>query len=389
MVDLHRPPGQAPIEEGGSRQEAGDRSGQEDRGEAGARGCWITRQTGKQSAYVPGYVYSWQDDKGFHIGWFDKVAQLALKSSTPKGYELILKSHLIPAFGTTRLDEITSRMMGDFIFSKFKQDLHSGTIKNIKNTLSAILRHAHTTDGFIVSNPARGIAIPRPEDETSARDPDPFTWDERRHLEQVFREHFPRHHPLVLCGFRTGLRIGELIALQWQDVDFHNKLILVQRNVTRGKIITPKSRSSKRSVRMTQQLVNVLKGHRNWMKEETLRQGWGNVPEWIFCNEDAGFLSYPNFMHRVWNRALEKSGLRRRTPRDMRHTYATLRLSKGDSLAEVSKEMGHASTDITYRTYYKWLPRESRSNIDELDGIDASIRTLSASENFKGPNHDG
>ena len=51
----------------------------------------------------------------------------------------------------------------------------------------------------------------------------------------------------------------------------------------------------------------------------------------------------------------------------MRHTYATLRLSKGDSLAEVSKEMGHSTTEITYRTYYKWLPKESRSDIDELD----------------------
>ncbi|MGV8080315.1 MAG: hypothetical protein AB2L22_09685 [Syntrophales bacterium] len=51
----------------------------------------------------------------------------------------------------------------------------------------------------------------------------------------------------------------------------------------------------------------------------------------------------------------------------MRHTYATLRLSKGDPLAEVSKEMGHGTPIITYRTYYKWLPSESRTNIDELD----------------------
>ncbi len=64
---------------------------------------------------------------------------------------------------------------------------------------------------------------------------------------------------------------------------------------------------------------------------------------------------------------MEKSRLRYRTPHDMRHTYATLRLSKGDSLAEVSKEMGHSSSDITYRTYYKWLPRESLTDIDELD----------------------
>jgi integrase len=327
------------------------------------------------------YVHGWQDNEGPHIGWLDKVARLSLKNSTRLGYELILKTHLIPVFGGTRLDQITSRAIGDFIFSKFKQGLRSSTIKNIKNTASAILRHAHTTDGFIAANPARGITVPRPEDEIPARDPDPFTWDEKRHLEQVFQQHFPRYYPLVLCGFRTGMRIGELIALQWQDIDFHNRLILVQRNITRGKVTTPKSRSSKRSVRMTKQLVDVLKGHRHWMKEEVLRHRWGTLPEWAFCNEHGGFLSYPNFIHRVWNRALEKSDLRRRTPHDMRHTYATLRLSKGDSLAEVSKEMGHASTDITYRTYYKWLPKESRSNIDELDDIDANICNLSATKN--------
>ena len=65
----------------------------------------------------------------------------------------------------------------------------------------------------------------------------------------------------------------------------------------------------------------------------------------------------------------------------MRHTYATLRLSKGDSLAEVSKEMGHGSPDITYRTYYKWMPKLSVYDIDELDKRmlkNATIRNLSA-----------
>ena len=91
------------------------------------------------------------------------------------------------------------------------------------------------------------------------------------------------------------------------------------------------------------------------------------MPDWDFCNEVGGYLNYYNFVDRIWNRAIEVSGLRKRTIHDLRHTYATLRLSKGDSLAEVSKEMGHSSPDITYKYYYKWLPKESRSNIDELD----------------------
>lgn len=111
-----------------------------------------------------------------------------------------------------------------------------------------------------------------------------------------------------------------------------------------------------------------------------MRKGRGNLPEWVFPNNDGGPLNYGNFVNRIWNQAMDKSGLRRRTPHDMRHGYATLRLSKGDSLAEFSKEMGHATTDITYRTYYKWLPKESRPDIDELDGIEVTNPNLSAAK---------
>ena len=116
-----------------------------------------------------------------------------------------------------------------------------------------------------------------------------------------------------------------------------------------------------------------------------MKNAWKELPEWVFPNEEGGFLNYGNFVHRVWNKAIEKSKLRRRTPHDMRHSYATLRLSKGDSLAELSKEMGHSNPDITYRTYYKWMPKESRSNIDELDGglENATIRNPSATTNKK------
>jgi integrase len=87
---------------------------------------------------------------------------------------------------------------------------------------------------------------------------------------------------------------------------------------------------------MTKQLIAALQEHKARMKTEKLKKGWRSPPEWVFPNEEGGFLSYPNFVHRVWNRSLEISGLRRRTTHDMRHSYATLRLSKGDNLAEVA-----------------------------------------------------
>ena len=121
---------------------------------------------------------------------------------------------------------------------------------------------------------------------------------------------------------------------------------------------------------MTSQLVSILRVHRKrleGMRANRFRK-LESIPEWVFPNEHGGFINYGNFIYRVWNPVMDKSKLRRRTPHDMRHTYATLRLSNGDSLAEVSKEMGHGSADITFRTYYKWLPKESKTDIDTLDG---------------------
>jgi len=328
------------------------------------------------------YIDGWRDKDGEQqTGWYQKVALLSLKHSTYRSYRLIIDYHLLQAFGSKPITEITSRMISDLISKKIKEGVRSATARNIKNCLSAILRHAVNPDALISSNPARGVPIPKPEDERQSKEQDPFTWDERTKIEDTFKKEYPAYYPFVVCGFRTGLRIGEIIGLQWQDVDFYQKLILIQRNITRGKTTTPKSKSSRRHVRMTSQLAEILKQHKKYMAERTLKQGWKSMPEWIFTNEDGTPLNYGNFIHRVWNRAIDRSGLRRRTPHDMRHTYATLRLSKGDSLAEVSKEMGHSTTEITYRTYYKWLPKESRSDIDELDTQTIIKSSLQNAEN--------
>ena len=93
------------------------------------------------------YVYGWEDAEGIHPGWLYTEAELSLKNSTRLSYKQILRDHLLPDFGVKQLDEITSRIIGDMVYKKFDNGLRSGTIKNIKNTLSAILRHAQNQGG--------------------------------------------------------------------------------------------------------------------------------------------------------------------------------------------------------------------------------------------------
>ena len=76
-----------------------------------------------------------------------------------------------------------------------------------------------------------------------------------------------------------------------------------------------------------------------------------------------------NWRRRVFYKVLEKAGLRRIRIHDLRHTYATLRISKGDNIADVSKQLGHHSVKLTLDTYYHWIPGKKKSEVDELDDL--------------------
>jgi integrase len=99
----------------------------------------------------------------------------------------------------------------------------------------------------------------------------PFTWEEEDHFEEIFLRHHPQFYPLIVCGFRTGLRIGKLLALKWEYIDFFNRTIHVQRNITRRNITTPKNKSSIRLVRLTAYLIEVLQDQMKKAKEAKQR----------------------------------------------------------------------------------------------------------------------
>ena len=296
-------------------------------------------------------------------------SRLFLKYSTRAGYESIIKTHLLPVWSNTPLDQITAPMIKEYLYKSIQNGLSSGTARNIKNCLSAIFRHAVTQDQIIEANPARGVIIPKPEGEGATRVPSPFFREERDRLEKTVIAHWLHYYPMIVCGFRTGLRIGELIGLQRGDVNLFDKVILVRHNITNNRKTTPKSKASVRRVRMTSQLTAIIQKAMKQGMADKLERGWEKVPEQVFYSPESGkHINYGNFVYRVWRPALEKAELPHRTPHDMRHTYATLRLSAGHPIAEVSKEMGHSTPSITYRTYYEFLPKESTSDIDILDG---------------------
>jgi len=193
---------------------------------------------------------------------------------------------------------------------------------------------------------------------------------EKAKFEKAMQQQYPRYYPLFLTALRTGMRLGELIALQPGDLDFNGGFIEIRRAFSRGRLTTPKSGKSRR-VDMSNGLAETLKQYLISRKTETLKKGWGEPPELLFYNEAGNRIDINGIRKRVFYKCLEKAGLRRIRIHDLRHTYATLRISKGDNILDVSKQLGHHSIKITLDTYAHWMPGGKKSEVDELDGRQA------------------
>ena len=204
---------------------------------------------------------------------------------------------------------------------------------------------------------------------------------DHRNFSKCELSHFPAHYPLSLTLARTGMRVGGALAMQWGDIDFHGRFINIQRGFSRGKIETPKSGKSRR-VDMSLQLTETLMGLRHQRKIEAVKEGWGKVPEWIFLSQDGTPLDSSHWRSRVFIKALEKAGLRKIRIHDLRHSYASLLIQAGESLAYVRDQLGHHSIKVIVDVYGHLAPEGNKEAVDRL--ADPTIRNLYATRKEKG-----
>ena len=181
------------------------------------------------------------------------------------------------------------------------------------------------------------------------------------------------------------MRLGEALALQWDDIDFEERFITIQRTFSRGKIGLPKN-GKRRRIDMSKQLTQVLKDAKHQRKIETINKGWGKVPKWVFVSNAGTPLDVNHWRKRVFYKAIEKEDLRKIRVHDIRHTYASLLIQAGESLAYVRDQLGHHSISITVDIYGHLTPGGNKDDVDRLDDPpeDATIRNLYATNEKRG-----
>jgi integrase len=233
--------------------------------------------------------------------------------------------------------------------------------------LSAILNEA-VDDELLQGNPAAKVRkVIAKEHKAEIQ---PLTAAELDHLLNTVQQHYPDHYALFLLLARTGMRIGEALALKWADIDFNSRFIKVERSVRKGRVSTPKSGKSRR-VDMSPQLADTLKIHLTESKKRGLALGIGE-PEIVFMNSRGTMIDTNNWRRWVFNKALAKAKMRRIRIHDLRHTYATIRLAAGHNIVDVSNQLGHHSVTLTLDVYGHWVPGQNKSEVDALDSLHLS-----------------
>ncbi len=157
--------------------------------------------------------------KEYAESFLEGFSKINHKPTTHGFYKSALNNHIYPVFGAKPIDTIRRPDIKNFLTQKQTENLSSASVKNIKAYMSCILNQA-VDDEIIASNPATrtGNVIKK----NDSKEVKPFTKEEKELFEQTTKAYFPRFYPFFLTALRTGLRIGEIIALKPEDLDFNN-----------------------------------------------------------------------------------------------------------------------------------------------------------------------
>jgi len=249
-------------------------------------------------------------------------------------------------------------------FEALKKGQAPKTVQNLIRCLSSMLGHA-VEDELISVNVALkpGKFLPRISKRSNVN---PLTREEVALFLAKVHERAPLYFPLFLCALRTGLRQGELIALQWGDIDFHGRFIEVQRNYTRGRFATPKGGESRR-VDMSLELTQVLRDLLTDRQLEASAKGQPDIQPWVFISSTGGLVNHNYLRSGIFHGLLRAAELRRIRFHDLRHTFASLLLQQGESLIYVKEQMGHSSIQLTVDLYGHLIPGGNKQAVDRLD----------------------
>jgi integrase len=284
--------------------------------------------------------------------WLDTVST-QLKPRTISDYKQLVEKHVIPNIGSVRLSRLEPVHIQALYSALLKQN-KCRTAQKIHMLLHRALKLA-VMWGWLVENPCGRVL--RPKYRPQAREL--WTQEELTLFLNRAKEHWL--YPLFVAAIATGARIGELLALQWSDVDFRACVISIAKAGQyidgRWVVTEPKTRASVRTLTLPTAAVSALHTQKSQQLQLKLRAGQRWQEHGLVFTQRCGAPLRSTDVANAFRKLCQKLQLRRIRIHDLRHLHASLLLMEGLSLPDVSKRLGHASVNVTATIYAHAIDR--------------------------------
>lgn len=263
----------------------------------------------------------------------------------------------------------------------YNELLKNGKSENVIRTINKVLKAALTTarkNNYIYFNPCDNVILPKVK-YTDKEKISVFTMEEERKLLSYINGN--KYEMLLVLDLATGLRVGELVALKWKDIDFEKGILKVSKSMTRKYVEmdgkrklkieedTPKTKSSIRSVPIPSNVLCKLKKYKE--EQEEFKKEYNDIyndRDYVFANKLGEFIK-PDTITKAYCKILREAGISHKKFHSLRHTYATRLSEIGVPLNVIQKLLGHSSIRMTADIYTHVMDEEKVIAVERINEL--------------------
>lgn len=273
-----------------------------------------------------------------------QVANAQMSPATYRGYAKAITGERMRRWHGVKLRDVTPSALREWIS---EMDCTSKAIRNLLIPVRSVFEDALNND-LIDVNPFDRIALAKLIRQTAKASDyviQPFTADERAKLLEACRAD---EHPMLQFWFATGLRPGELQALEWRHIDWEKRIARIELNQVVGVVKAPKTAAGVRDLDLDAEAMNALTAQ----KAFSAMQG-GRI--WLNPRNAEPWATDAQIRKTLWLPLCARSGVAYRNPYQVRHTYASTLLTAGANPWYVAQQLGHEDVEMVFRTYGKFI----------------------------------
>lgn len=300
--------------------------------------------------------------------WYDDYVVRNLKYNSQVTYKRLIDGRISPLIGKYKLSAVTPHVLQKVIDRETDEGASKQTVSIIKAIITSSFKRAVYPYEFIKTSPAQYLVMPKfDKRKSSTKDSlKVFTMEDFSKMQQHVSPEDSFYIPMHIA-FHTGLRRGEVSALTWEDINFHDRTINIDKIIvdkTDGySIDTPKTQSSYRVIDIGETLVKLLKKHKMKQSERRLFYGSNYIESNFICTHPNGELVVPHSLSYYCRKTKWRSGVDF-TFHSFRHTHATMLLENGAKMKDVQYRLGHSSILTTMDTYAHVTKKTKKATVD-------------------------